>query len=130
VSNVPEKVAVVGKLLANKGIPPFLLAANIAEANYESVRLWKEDGTVRVETVCVDEETSQRQVYLYLYDAYMVLQSIQQTVGSNHAVIWNRQHEIAAKVKEAFAEKLGSQASSSATVPDQDGLHFPRSLHA
>lgn len=85
----------LASLLASKGVPPFLVAANITEANYREVRLWKEDGRVRVRATCVDDETQKELIFLYHYDAENVLQQIEMQVGSNRSVIWDRKEQIA-----------------------------------
>lgn len=103
-----DPVAELGRLLASKGVPPFVVASNISDPSYTSVRLWKENGCVRVETTCVDDETQQEHLYTYRYDAASVLQRIEMTVAGRSCTVWDRQSDIA---------KLGAAISARTATP-------------
>jgi hypothetical protein len=103
-----DPLAQLGQLLASRGVPPFLVAANIMEDNYRSVRLWKENGCILVETTCMDDETGTEQVYLYRYDKDAVLQTIEMQVCGHSDLIWNRRTEIenAARTLQASVSRV------------------------
>lgn len=82
------------KLAASKGVPPFVLASNIHDPAYRSVRLWKEDGFTFVETVCDDPEYEEPMTFLYRYDSDKVLVHIDVTFAGRTTVYYDRAEEI------------------------------------
>ena len=82
------------KILANKGIPPFLLANNISQDNFSEVSLYKRDGMIIVDMFCTDEETGQPLRFRYKYDDKEVLLRIDMTVAGRQSLVFDRQVEL------------------------------------
>lgn len=89
-----ELVKQLGELLANKGIPPFVLANNISESNYDEVSLYKRDGFIFVDMFCKDISTGQPLQFRYKYDNNEVLLRSEMTIGGRTSVVWDRDVEI------------------------------------
>jgi len=100
VSSDSETIKALAKLLVHKGTPPFMLAANIAEPNYQTVRLWKDPSSICVETVCLDDETGRLMTFNYRYSLDQVLQRIEMQLGKNREVLWDRNREVAKLVRQ------------------------------
>jgi hypothetical protein len=84
----------LGRLLANKGVPPFVLANNISLNNYDEVSLYKRDGLIIVDMFCRDEETNQPLQFRYKYDSNEVLLTKEMIVAGRSSTIWDREQEI------------------------------------
>lgn len=83
-----EQIARMLSREADDGIPPFLVASNISVDCYKAIRLWKEDGSIWVESICIDDETDQKMTFVYRYTLDSRLQSIEMILGSKRDMIW------------------------------------------
>lgn len=95
----------LAKLAATKGVPPFILASNIYDPAYRSVKLWKENGFIFVETMCDDPDYEQTMTFLYRYDADKVLLRIDATFGGRTTVYYDRAAEIKQLVQKVVEER-------------------------
>lgn len=84
----------LGRLLANKGVPPFVLANNISLKNYDEVSLYKRDGLIIVDMYCKDEDTGEPLQFRFKYDMDEVLIRKEMVIGGRSSVIWDRETEI------------------------------------
>lgn len=84
----------LGELLANKGVPPFVLANNISVDSYQQISLYKRDGLIFVDMVCLDPDTEQLLEFRYTYDKNEILLRKEMTVAGRTSVIWDRKTAI------------------------------------
>ena len=91
---VKELEEQLGRLLANKDIPPFVLANNISLKNYDEVSLYKRDGFIIVDMFCRDEETNLPLQFRYKYDSNEVLLTKEMIIAGRSSVFWDREQEI------------------------------------
>ena len=84
----------LGELLANKGVPPFILANNISVDSYQQISLYKRDGFIIVDMVCLDPETEQLLEFRYQYDKNEVLLRKEMTVAGKTSLIWDREMDV------------------------------------
>ncbi len=89
-----ERLKALGKALVSKGVPPFLVAANITEPEYDQVHLWKQDGWIFVRTRCVDPDDGQQLTFLYHYDETVTLQKIEMELGGRTSIHYDRKDEL------------------------------------
>lgn len=94
-SNFHELKKKLAHILANKGVPPFVLANNITESNYDEVSLYKRDGYIIVDMYCKDEETGQPLQFRYKYNSNEVLLKSEMIIAGRSSVMWDREEEIA-----------------------------------
>lgn len=87
-------------VLANKGIPPFVLANNISEANYDEVSLYKRDQLIIVDMYCKDEETGEPLQFKYMYNQEEVLLKSEMIIAGRSSLMWDREAEIANLTKQ------------------------------
>jgi hypothetical protein len=104
-SEARPPVKSLGELLARKGVPPFILAANIYDPAYRSVRLWKEDGVILVETVCDDPDYDEPMVFLYRYSQDKILLRIDATVCGRTTPYFDRKDELNRLAKQFMSER-------------------------
>jgi hypothetical protein len=90
----------LAQVLANKGVPPFVLANNITEENYDEISLYKRDGYIIVDMYCKDEETGQSLLFRYKYNSNEVLLKSEMIIAGRSSVIWDREAEIAKLVEQ------------------------------
>ncbi len=98
--NVQELKVKLAHVLANKGIPPFVLANNISEANYDEVSLYKRDQLIIVDMYCKDEETGEPLQFKYMYNQEEVLLKSEMIIAGRSSLMWDREAEIANLTKQ------------------------------
>jgi hypothetical protein len=99
-SNSPGLKKMLAQVLANKGVPPFVLANNITEENYDEISLYKRDGYIIVDMYCKDVETGQSLLFRYKYNSNEVLLKSEMIIAGRSSVIWDREAEIAKLVEQ------------------------------
>lgn len=93
--SVQELKVKLAHVLANKGIPPFVLANNISEENYDEVSLYKRDQMIIVDMYCKDDETGEPLQFKYMYNKDEVLLKTEMIIAGRSSVMWDREAEIA-----------------------------------
>jgi len=95
-----EALQRIGKAMAAKGIPAWLLASNIKEPAYTEIHLVKTGDTVTATTVFTDEESGTIRC-TYHYDVNSVLQRIDMEVADRTSVYYDRAQELTEMVADA-----------------------------
>ncbi|GIO70266.1 hypothetical protein SK3146_03803 [Paenibacillus konkukensis] len=98
--SVQELKVKLAHVLANKGIPPFVLANNISEANYDEISLYKRDQMIIVDMYCKDDETGEPLQFKYMYNKDEVLLKSEMIIAGRSSVMWDREAEIAILTKQ------------------------------
>lgn len=106
----------LARVVASKGVPPFVLASNIHDPAYRSVRLWKEDTFIMVETVCDDPDTAEPMTFLYRYDSEKVLLHIDVTHLGRTSTYYDRSEEIRQLAEQVVAERHSGPAAEKLTA--------------
>ncbi|MEK4471790.1 hypothetical protein NSQ91_01025 [Paenibacillus sp. FSL R7-0048] len=98
--SVQELKAKLAHVLANKGVPPFVLANNISEANYDEISFYKRDQMIIVDMYCKDDETGEPLQFRYIYNKDEVLLKSEMIIAGRPSEMWDREAEIANLTKQ------------------------------
>lgn len=99
------KLETLAKAMLSKGIPPFMVASNIMEPEYQTVELWKDEGRIFVRTEVYDPDDNTPMWFLYTYEADGILLRIEHGMGGRKSIFWDRGAELKRLAEEVALSK-------------------------
>jgi len=100
-SSAKELVACLTELLLDKGVPAFLLASNMTEANYRSIVYSRSGSSVIVEMKCADLDYPDVELeYRYTYNSSGYLVRCERITADGIVIEWDRYEKLRSIVLE------------------------------